>query len=332
MPDEEKLRTALQMIPQHILRKMLDERGISFTSRQTEPIIDRLMEEPWTDSDFENLLDRLARIQREKKPYSRYIAELEAIDPGLDQSPDHERVKTVLENHLANFEGSELIEPGFEIEDVDQNSVEGIHWTKSINYSITPLNELNEDTTIYETLFRFDLDEMVLFIDCNLPAKAKSLLTKLEENGIHSQDVGHETLANPVANEYVQDFVDEFKARLSDRNPQETFGADGVVLEVDLVEILLDEAELRDVKIGGHTDIMQNPEVERFREEHDSRITRIEGEFLLEGNWYKFVTGYTDGMGNLSVKKKGRVEERPELVTQAFEFLYESYNDYFVDV
>jgi hypothetical protein len=107
---------------------------------------------------------------------------------------------------------------------------------------------------------------------------------------------------------------------------------DPPVLEIDLVNLLLDDADLKDVKIGGRTDIIENDEVKRFREEHDSRIVRLEGEFLLNEKWYSFTAGYTDNMGQVSVKKNGKAEEKPELVEEAFDLLFQSYEDYFINI
>jgi hypothetical protein len=228
---------------------------------------------------------------------------------------------------------NKLIEPGFEISTVEEDLVKGIHWTESINYSLTPQNEIKKQQTLYETGFEIDLDAEAVFVDCARPAKASGLLSKFDDLGIETVSIGHGPFTNTQANELVQGFVDELNQRLIDEYSQRTVSLDDpVVLEIDLVNLLLDDAALKDVKIGGRTDIIENPEVQRFREDHDSRIVRLEGEFLLGEKWYSFTAGYSDSMGQVSVKKKGKAEEEPELVAEAFEFLFESYDEYFIDI
>lgn len=333
-PRDEEVRTALEMLPINILRKIIEERSLNFTSRRSGELIDRLLEEEWTEEDFSELRDRLALIQRERQPYSRYILTFDGVESGLEDLSTTERISTLLETREADFDDdNDLLEPGFKVSNSESDLLEGIHWTESLNYTLTPTNQIKKKQTLYETGFEIDLSDDVVFIDCTLPAKASGLVTQFRDLGINASEVGHEILPNSVANEYVQSFVDEMNTRLlEDRTQQTVDGSEATVLEVDLVNILLDDTDLRDIKIGGRTDIMENSEVERIMEEHDSRIVRLEGEFELDHTWYKFIVGYTEGMGHASVKKKGKIEERPELVEEAFNYLYESFHNYFIEI
>jgi len=323
------------MIPINILRRLIDERDLGVKSRSSDELINHLLEDGWTDQEYEALKQRLVNIQREKRPYSRYVVDLDSLNDGVGEDvPKQERIETLLEVNPAEFDETGLADPGFKIDVVDENTVTGIHWTKSINYNITPLNEIKTDETVYDTGFNFDLDDNILLIDCSLPAKASNLTNVLQQQGITTESVGHDDLATQTANEFVQEFVDEFKQRLLDQSDQTSLDPTDTnsALEIDLVEMLVDEAELEDIRIGGRTDIIGNPTVQNLREGHDARVVRLEGQFRLNGTYYNFITGYTDGMGKVSVKKQGRVEERPELVNEAFDFLYTSYDRYFVDV
>ncbi|WP_435074917.1 hypothetical protein [Halorubrum sp. HHNYT27] len=333
-PRSEEVRTALEMVPIHIIRKIIDEREINFTSRKSSELIEQLLQDGWTDEQFEDLKHRLAKIELERQPYSRYVSELDHITSGLEDAPEHERVEQVLSNQESDFDDdNQLVEPGFEISEVSEEFVKGIHWTESINYSLTPRNEIKKQQTLYETGFEINFENEAVFVDCTRTAKASGLLSKFESLGIETTSVGHSDFTNSLANDLVQDFVDDLNERLVEKHSQRTVGADDpLVLEIDLVNLLLDEANLKDVKIGGRTDIIENKEVRRFRDDHDSRIVRLEGEFLLDGKWYSFKSGYSDSMGQVSVEKKGKIEEAPELVEKAFDFLFESYEDYFVDI
>jgi hypothetical protein len=333
-PSDEEVRTALEMMPINVLRTMIEERELGVTSRSSDTLINHLVDDGWTNEEYEDLKQRLVQVQREKQPYGRYIVELDSLDQSVDSDePTHERIATILGTNTAEFDETGLAEPGFQVDEINEDSVTGIHWTKSINYKITPLNEVKTDETVYETGFTFDLDANILLIDCSLPAKANNLTNVLQQHGIITESVGHSGLATKTANQYVQNFVDEFKDRLLDVTDQRSLDPiDSSALEVDLVEMLVDGAELEDIRIGGRTDIIGNDTVEKFRENHDARVVRLEGQFRLDGTYYNFTTGYTDGMGQVSVTKQGRVEERPDLVNRAFDFIYKSYDPYFVDV
>jgi len=322
-------------MPISILRNLVDERNLGVTSRSSDELIESLVDDGWTDRQYEELKERLGAIKLEKEPYGRYIVNLGGLNQGVD--PDqrtHQRIEAILETNTCVFDETGLAEPGFEIDTVNESTVTGIHWTKSINYTLSPLNEVKTQETVYATGFNFDLDTRILLINCSLPAKAKNLTTTLNRLGIGTEDVGHDELTNRRANREVQSFINDIKQDLLDRTNQLAIDETDTssVLEIDLVELLVDEAELKDVRIGGRTDIIDNPTVEELREEHDSRVVRLEGQFRLDEKYYDFTSGYTDGMGQVTVRKQGRVEERPELVEQAFDFVYETYDRYFVDV
>lgn len=334
-PRPREVRTLLEMFPISILRRIIEEREIQFKSRKSDELIDRLMEVVWSDQEYEELKERLARIEREKQPHGRYIADLSGVHQGLEDSPAVDRVEELLLTRECYFDDDdELVEEGFLVKEKSDSVISGIHWTESINYTLTPMNDVEKTQKLYESEFWIHLDEGLVFIDCSLPAKATNLLKEFDELGIETADVGHENLTNTLANEYVQKFVDDFKEKVEAEASQSRLSksASQQPLKIDLVNILLDDAELKDVKIGGRTDIFKNEEVSRFQNEHDSRIVRLEGEFKLEEKWFNFTVGYSDGMGIISVEKKGRVEERPEAVQAAYDFLYDEYEKYFVDV
>lgn len=334
-PSEEKIRTALEMMPISVLRNLVEERNLGVTSRSSDELIDHLVDDGWTEEQYEGLKQRLGNVKLEQDPYGRYIVNLGSLNQGVDRDqPNHQRIETILETNSCVFDETGVAEPGFKIDTVDENSVTGIHWTKSINYTLSPLNEVKTQETTYATGFNFDLDSNILLINCSLPAKANNLTTTLNRLGIGTESVGHDNLSNQRANQQVQDFIDHFLNNLQDQANQLALDSTNTssILEVDLVEMLVDESELQDVRIGGRADIIDNPAVEEFREDHDARVVRLEGQFRLDEKYYDFTAGYTDGMGQVTVRKQGRVEERPELVEEAFDFVYETYNQYFVDV
>lgn len=334
-PSEEKIRTALEMIPISVLRTMIEERELGVTSRSSDELIDALVDDGWTEEGYEGLKQRLVDIKREQDPYGRYIVEFGSLNQSVNPDEStHDRIKNILQTNPCEFDETGLAEPGFKIDGAYEDSVTGLHWTKSINYKISPLNEVKTQETVYNTGFNFDLESNIVLINCSLLSKAKNFINVLRTHGIETEDVGHNELSNESANRQVQNFIDDFKDRLLDQADQSSLDPTDTapVLEVDLVEMLVDESELEDVRIGGRTNIIDNPTVEEFQDDHDARVVRLEGQFRLNEKYFNFTAGYTDGMGQVTVKKQGRVEERPDLVEEAFDFLYESYGPHFVDV
>lgn len=332
--DDGDIRPALEMLPQSVLRSIIDERDISFTSRYTEELIDRLLADTWTEEEFDALIQRVADVERERNPKSRYVVPIEAINPDLEGRDGVERARRVLELNTAQFSDDILVNDGFEILSFDDDEIDGIHWTRSINYTLTPQREIRREPTVYNTAFTLDATRNLLFIDSTLPPKARSLVSQLGENGIESAQIEYGTLPNSVANARIQEFIDALEGELERQNPQQSVdeGYDRSLVEVDLVKILMDDLNLKDVKIGGRTNIIDHPEVEDFIDDYDSMIVRLEGKFELSGRWYEFKAGQTDGMGQVSVRKVGSVEERPDLVDGAFDFLYGLFEAHFMDV
>lgn len=323
------------MVPHHILSKMVEENGLNFKSRHSDELIDKLMDLDWTVDKFDNLKERLAQIERERTPKNRYVSLIDSVRASLDESSGIDHVQQVLRRHSASFgENGELEEEGFQLLNVEDGVIEGIHWSESLNYSLSPTREIETDRTLYETGIKLDLNNDIIFINSTMPMKARSVLNKLEDLVFEVSEVGHQTLTNKQANQMVQNFVDEVNEKLLERQSQATLG-DGQgkeVLEVDLVDLLLDEDNIKNVKISGYTDIIGDKEVIRFKSEYDAKIHRLEGNFELGNNWFKFTAGFAEGMGQVNVSKKGRVEEKPELLDSAFDFLYNYYEEYFIYV
>lgn len=333
-PSTEDVRTALEILPINIVRKIIDEEGIDFKSRKSDELTDKLIEEvEWTEDRFEELLDRVERVQREKQPYGRYVCSVESTSPSLDEEKSRsESVVETLKTERVQFNERAGLEcPGFELLSASEPGIEGIYWTESESFELTPRRELKQQITEFDTGFSFDFEDSLLFIDCSLPAKAKELRSKLDELDITTGGVSHEEMANTEANRKVQDFIDNLQGRLEETNNQESLG-EGMNqnINVDLVQLTLDESDLQEVTIGG-TDIMENEEVQRFQDDHDSRIVMLDGQLRYSEHWFDFKVGYTEGMGRIRLEKKGRAEERPELVEQAFEFVIDIYRDHFMD-
>lgn len=107
-------------------------------------------------------------------------------------------------------------------------------------------------------------------------------------------------------------------------------------LIIDTVKISLRTGEIEEINVNGRTDIFEHDEVERYTEDKDGKIIKIGGEFEYGNNRFNFTVGYSKesgvDLGRISVKKQGRRTGDLGAREEAFEFLENIYDDYFVDV
>lgn len=103
-------------------------------------------------------------------------------------------------------------------------------------------------------------------------------------------------------------------------------------IKIDTVKILVDGAEIKDVRIGGRADIFNHDDVEHFIDDRDGRIVQIEGEFYYKKRFFDFQAGYNENLGRLKVRKKGEANGEIDLVYEAYDFLYDLYKEHFIDI
>lgn len=106
----------------------------------------------------------------------------------------------------------------------------------------------------------------------------------------------------------------------------------GSSLEVDAVRFMMSGGQLEDVEIGGRTDIFNHPEVQRFRS-RGGKIVSISGKFRHDGRKFAFQASYSPsiGLGRVKVEKKGRRTGDLEVRQEGFDFVYEEFENYFVN-
>ncbi|WP_436924739.1 hypothetical protein [Halosimplex amylolyticum] len=107
-------------------------------------------------------------------------------------------------------------------------------------------------------------------------------------------------------------------------------------LVIDSVKILLRGGDIEGISVNGRTDIFNHPEVERYVEERDGKIQKIEGEFRYDEVLFDFSLSYAResavDMGHLSVRKQGRRTGDVGIREDAFEFIEEIFEKHFIDV
>ncbi len=105
-------------------------------------------------------------------------------------------------------------------------------------------------------------------------------------------------------------------------------------LRIKLIRIFIEGGELRDVNIEGREDIFDHPDVRHFLKNREGRIIYISGDFEFRGISFYFQAGYImgEGLGRISVRKKGRRTGNLAIRNEAFDFLYEIYKEYFIEI
>lgn len=155
--------------------------------------------------------------------------------------------------------------------------------------------------------------------------------------GIEVESVGHQSLLHDDANEQVGGFVRDLEKGLKEAKKQKsiakfTDSSPPELLNVDKVKIKLTDGELKTADLEGYQDIFENEEVRRLTKNKRGRINHLKGDFTYNETDFDFHVGYTEKLGRVRIQKKGRPEGEVELLEEVFDFLYEYYNEHFIEV
>lgn len=104
-----------------------------------------------------------------------------------------------------------------------------------------------------------------------------------------------------------------------------------VQLEIKNVKIFLEGGDVKNVFVGGRTDILGHKIVKYFLDEWDGRIILIQGNMRYKDKWFDFKVGYQQmepKFGNISIAKKG--EAIGSLDRGAYKLLFRIYKTYFI--
>lgn len=107
-------------------------------------------------------------------------------------------------------------------------------------------------------------------------------------------------------------------------------------LIIDEVAVMVEgQNPIKTVDIDGSDDIFNHQEVRRLVDDKNGKIRKIKGEMLYKrGTKFDFQAGFTSdqNFGRLKVSKKGQRTGNDQIVEDAYDFLFEIYKDYFIDV
>ena len=351
--DLEKVEAALGLLKRYYLKKVAKERNVLWKvddKRNKQEIIDALLSSDvaWEDENYERLLDVVEEYKKESESFGRYVGEIQSIDT-QEENPDYEQLSQDLSQRFEEFsvefdEDDNLVHKGFELaEDDDRHELSGTYWTQTISYNLNPLRKIYERETLYDTNFRMDFENDVIFIGASLPTKANELVGVLEEHGVeiietgHQDDYNHPNSANAIVGGFVdelrestlenpyQSSVDDFDS--SDPEPDPT-------LRIYYVEMLTEDAILEEVSIDGKVDIFTDESVKHFIEERGGVMTRVEGKFDYKEQDFNFKAGYgaEGNLGRLSITKRGSSSGNAEIVDECFDFISDIYKRHFIDL
>jgi len=344
--DKNDVEMALDMIKRGYLIDLAEERGVADQvddKRKKNELKEVLLAEDWDDPEFETLLDAVEDYKKETDPLGYYVGVIEEVN-GEEEYTEDEIIELLSADEASFDKNDELTEEGFTIE-TEGGAVSGIYWTKNTSYHLNPRREVYTRETLYDTSFRFDLDNDVIYIGAGLPTKADQLVNILGNFGISIREVGsHGLFIHPdSANDIFKNFVNDLKQQTNETISQATIDdveSGGSVsqesiptLKIYSVEILAEDESLEEIAIDGKSDIFEDDGVNYFLNNRGGKITSIQGKFDYSEQPFTFEAGYgnEDNLGRLSVKKRGSASIDPKQVDECFDFLSNIYIKHFIN-
>jgi len=337
--DKEVVKNILESDPftRPELQKLVEDRSLNVDKRKPDEMIQALLSQEWTEEELEDIKDQFLKIQKEKSPLGHYIGEIASL-PNSTSQAEYKELKEVLLINEAAREDGELLEEGFEILKANPDIVEGIYWTQTQTYQMDALNNFRSTERTYNMGLEFDLNERRLRIIADNFGKLGELTSELEKKNVEIDSVGHEHLTHDEANEKVRGFVEDLDDALQAKRAQTSLGEcddssqRNSLLEVDTVQVKMTDDDLKTADIEGRSDIFDDEYVRELTQDRNGRISQLEGTFEYEDTTFSFNVGYPNELGRVRVKKQGRRKGEVEFVEEVFDFFYEYYDEYFVNV
>lgn len=341
MPEnKETVKNILESDPftANALRDLVDERELNVDKRSRDEMIQALLSQEWSSEELASLKSKFQDLQKLKSPLGYYVGEISEL-PDATDDPVFKELKERLLINEAHREDGELVEQGFEIQEAGSQSVTGIYWTQTETYKIDALDRFQSTTRTYNMGLEFNLDRNIVHIIADNYGKLGELVSELEDKGVVVDGVGHEHKTSDKANELVEAFVNDVSKGLKEAQEQKglnEFGGDepsgtNDLIRVDTVHIKLSSGDLKTANLEGRADIFDEPVVKDLTEEKGGRIAQMKGDFTYDGIDFNFNVGYTEKLGRVRIKKKGRKGD-VDLVEDVFEFVYDYYDEYFIDI
>lgn len=336
--DKDKIRNILETdaFKRSEIRSLVNERDLDVNRNDSSEMIDALVTVNWDEDDLERLKNRFAELQKLDSPFGYYVGEITEVRDRTPQ-PDHEEVKHNLLTEEAKYDGDELVRGGFDIQECTPEMVKGLYWTRTETYDLDALGKIRYTERTYDFGFELLLEEGIAHVIGDNYGKMGELLKTLEGLGIKIESVGHESKLQEQANNLVEEFVEELSHDLREVHPQRSLDEYDVeipapsLLDIDEVHIKITDGELKTAKLTGDQDIYENDTVQELVNEKDGRITRMKGDMIHKDYDFSFNVGYTDRLGRVRVESKDRSATVEDL-ENAFDFLYDHYLGYFVEI
>lgn len=304
--------------PTYILRDIIEEYELGTTSNKKEELVSGLSERSWSVDEEEQISQRLSAIKEEDRPLMRYILTIDS------ESDLGNLVDSMSANSVEFSEENIPVDDGFEIRSAGDSVLEATKWkvTEKEEY-IPEINDIRKTTEYNRTDFVVNLSESRLFVESSNYGKATHVRSIVSENGFEFGDIGHRYLQSGQANDLVEEFVNSLR---SSRTPLNR-------VEVSSVKVWIpDISDVRDVEIGGTSDIFTHNDVTHFTDGRGAKIVGLGGHVSYNGSSFDFTVGYTltSGIGRIKVKKNGEKTGNPEVREEVFGELREIYEEYFV--
>ena len=106
------------------------------------------------------------------------------------------------------------------------------------------------------------------------------------------------------------------------------------LLTLEKVKMEMRGGDLETVRLNGRNDLEGHQEIDRYINQHDAKISKIDGKFRYKNQQFDFTVSYateeTPDMGRVSVKKMGKATGDLEMREDAYDFLESLFEQHFV--
>jgi len=209
--DNQNLRVILEEFPRYELRRILQEKEISFKSNKTSELVDRLMEYDWSQQEVSDIVSRLQSVKKEQDPLGFYMCTLMSV-PDLDTV-----VEDLVEANPAQFdEDGNPVESGYELSERSDNRLEITKWKLTEEREFQrATGSVREYSSVSSLNFIISLADDRLYIQTRNYQKAKSIRKLLQSHGFEFGEIGHQRVTSERARGLTQNFVTELEDQLA---------------------------------------------------------------------------------------------------------------------
>lgn len=312
----DNLNLVLEFLPISINRKLCNDYDIEVSSRSKAPYRNKLLEKTWTENEISTVQEHLDNYIASRNPMSHYVfpfknLNYDGIKENIEdfENTDKESIK-ILEENTSSIEFQRTLKD------------EGLEQTN---------NGLEREMTWTNQRGHIIQNNSLMKIDARNPQTAKNISEKILDEDSKTKNVGHNNLRPRQSKTLVSGFIEDLKGQVRDNENSEELNDQSLVI-IDDVEIRLETGQINSIEFQSDAnDISEHEDVQEYTSE-GGKIRKVRGDFMFNMTFYSFEISYNaEGVGRVKISKAQRGIVPKEQIEDAWNFLFEIYEDYFVE-